>query len=69
MYWAVQTANNIAIAVNQAGYNANWLKDEFKWSEEEKYKMTQPNTLARQQALANACTHGAGSMRVAEEDT
>jgi hypothetical protein len=59
VYWAVQTANNIAIAaLNQAGYNANWLKAEFKQSEEEKHQVTQSNTLARQQALANACTHG-----------
>ena len=35
-YWTVQTANNIAIAaLKQAGYNDNWLKAKFKWSEEE----------------------------------
>jgi hypothetical protein len=58
-YWAVQTANNIAIAaLKQAGYDADWLKAEFKRSEEEEHQVTQPNTLGRQQALANACTHG-----------
>ncbi len=58
-YWAVQTANNNAIAaLKQAEYNADWLEAEFKWSEEEEHQVTQPNTLARQQALANARTHG-----------
>jgi hypothetical protein len=59
-YWAVQTANNISIAaLKQAGYDANWLKAEFKRSgEEAEHQVTQPNTLARQQALANVCTHG-----------
>jgi hypothetical protein len=58
-YWDVQTANSNAItALKQAGYDANWLKAEFKRSEEEEHQVTQPNTLARQQALANARTHG-----------
>jgi hypothetical protein len=58
-FWAVQTANNIAIAaLKQAEYDADWLKAKFKRSEEEEHQVTQPNTLARQQALANACTHG-----------
>jgi hypothetical protein len=34
------------------------LKAKFKRSEEEDHQVTQPKTLARQQALANACTHG-----------
>jgi hypothetical protein len=59
-YWAVQTANNIAIAaLKQAGYDADWLKAKFKWSEkEDNHHVTQPNTLVRQQVLANAHIHG-----------
>jgi hypothetical protein len=58
-HWGIQTANNIAItALKQAGYNADWLKAKIKQSEEEEHQVTQPNTLARQQALANAHTHG-----------
>jgi hypothetical protein len=59
-YWAVQTANNNAIAsLKQAGYDADWLKAEFQLlPEEDEQQVTEPNTLARQQALANARTHG-----------
>jgi hypothetical protein len=58
-YWAVQTANNNVIAaLTQAGYNADWLKAVFRWLGEEEHPVTQPNTLARQHALANVQTHG-----------
>jgi hypothetical protein len=59
-YWAVQTVNNKEIAaLKQAGYDADWLKAEFKRSEsEDEHHVTLPNTLERQQALENACTHG-----------
>jgi hypothetical protein len=68
-YWAVQTANNIAIAaLKQAGYNADWLKAKFKRSEEEEHQVTKPNTLTRQQALANARTHG-GRFHVSSRGT
>ncbi len=48
----------LQLALKHARYDANWFKAEFKQSGEEEHQVTQPNTLSRQQALANACNHG-----------
>ena len=54
LYWTIQAANNIAtLALERAGYDANLLKATFKEKEEDNQLITAPNTIARQQALAN----------------
>jgi phage terminase large subunit-like protein len=59
LYWAIQAANNIAtLALERAGYDASLLKATFKEKEEADQLITVPNTIARQQALANARGHG-----------
>ena len=59
MYWAIQAANNIAtLALERAGYDASLLKATFKEKEEADQLITVPNTIAQQQALANARGHG-----------
>jgi hypothetical protein len=61
LMWAIQAANDRAIhALKQAGYAAEYLQATLQERNEEESdrSITQPNTLARQQALANACGHG-----------
>jgi len=62
LQWSIQAANNRAIyALKQAGYDADYLKatlQQGRAAEETDQPITQPNTLARQQALANARGHG-----------
>ena len=62
LQWSIQAANDQAIyALKQAGYDADYLKATLQqgWAAEETDQpITQPNTLARQQALANARGHG-----------
>jgi len=58
--WAIQAANDRAIhALKQAGYAAEHLQATLQQKDAESDQpITQPNTLARQQALANARDHG-----------
>ena len=58
--WAIQAANDRAIhALKQAGYAAEYLQATFQHGNAETDRsITQPNTLAQQQALANARGHG-----------
>ena len=62
LQWSIQAANNRAIyALKQAGYDADHLKatlQQGRAAEETDWPITQPNTLARQQVLANARGHG-----------
>ena len=61
LMWAIQAANDRAIhALKQAGYAAEYLQAilQERNEEESDRPITQPNTLARQQALANARGHG-----------
>ena len=59
LYWVIQAANNIAtLALERAGYDAGLLKATFKEKEEDDQLITVPNTIVRQQALANARGHG-----------
>ena len=75
--WSIQAANDRAIyALKQAGYDADYLKatlQQGRAAEETDWPITQPNTLARQQALANARGHGGrfhvkGGMHVTSDD-
>ena len=77
LQWSIQAANNRAIyALKQAGYDADYLKatlPQGRAAEETDQPITQPNTLARQQALANArvyggCFHVTGGMHIASDD-
>jgi len=60
--WSIQAAKDRAIyALKQAGYDADYLKatlQQGRAAEETDLPITQPNTLARQQALANSRGHG-----------
>jgi hypothetical protein len=58
--WAIQAANDRAIhALKQAGYDAEYLQATLQQGVAETDRpITQQNTLAQQQALANACGHG-----------
>jgi hypothetical protein len=73
--WATQAANDRAIhALKQAGYSAEYLQATLQQGDAETdLPITQPNTLARQQALANARGHGGrfhvtGGMHVTSDD-
>ena len=77
LQWSIQAANDRAIyALKQAGYDADHLKatlQQGRAAEETDRPITQPNTLARQQALANARGHGGrfhvtGGMHVTSDD-
>ena len=78
LQWSIQAANDRAIyALKQAGYDADHLKATLQQAgravEETDWPITQPNTLARQQALANARGHGGrfhvtGGMHVTSND-
>jgi hypothetical protein len=75
LMWAIQAANDRAIhALKQAGYAAEYLQATLQQGDEESDRpITQPNTLARQQALANARGHGGrfhvtGGMHVTSDD-
>ena len=76
LQWSIQAANDQAIyALKQAGYDADYLKATLQQgrAEETDRPTTQPNTLARQQALANARGHGGhfhvtGGMHVKSDD-
>ena len=75
LVWAIQAANDRAIhALKQAGYAAEYLQATLQQGDEESDRpITQPNTLARQQALANARGHGGrfhvtGGMHVTSDD-
>jgi hypothetical protein len=58
LHWSVRAANDLAIhSLAQAGYDAQWLKAMLEKKEEER-PITQPNTVKRQQALADVHTHG-----------
>ena len=61
LQWSIQAANDRAIyALKQAGYDADHLKatlQQGRAAEETDRPITQPNTLARQQVLANARGH------------
>ena len=59
LYWLIQAANNIAThALEQAEYEAGLLKATVEKKEEDNEGITVPNTIAQQQALANARGHG-----------
>ena len=61
LQWSIQAANGRAVyALKQAGYDADYLKATLQQGRaaETDRPITQPNTLARQQALANARGHG-----------
>ena len=72
--WSIQNANDLAIhALTQGGYDAQWLKATLETKCEEERPITQPNTVERQLALANARTHGSrfhvtGGMHVTSND-
>ncbi len=76
LQWSIQAANDQAIyALKQAGYDADYLKATLQKgrAEETDRPTTQPNTLAQQQALANAHGHGGrfhvtGGMHVKSDD-
>mgnify|MGYP006183824857 FL=1 len=75
LMWAIQAANDRAIhALKQAGYAAEHLQATLQQKDAESDRpITQPNTLARQQALANARGHGGrfhvmGGMHVTSDD-
>ena len=76
LMWAIQAANDRGIhALKQAGYAAEYLQATLQQGDEESADrpITQPNTLARQQALANARGHGGrfhvtGGMHVTSEN-
>jgi hypothetical protein len=56
----IQKANKLAVqALARAGYDSQWLQATFNAGEDEvEVPITQPYTLERQQALANAKSHG-----------
>ena len=57
----IQKANDLAVqALARAGYDSQWLQATFNAEEDEVVEgpITQPYTLERQQALANAKSHG-----------
>jgi hypothetical protein len=75
LMWAIQAANDRAIhALKQAGYAAEYLQATLQQGVAESDRpITQPNTLARQQAIANARGHGGrfhvkGGMHVTSDD-
>jgi hypothetical protein len=75
LMWAIQAANDRAIhALKQAGYAAEYLQATLQRDADSADRpITQPNTLARQQALANARGHGGrfhvtGGMHVTSDD-
>ena len=60
-YAALQTANDLAVqALARAGYDSQWLQVHLNDNrqQEEVINITQPHTIERQNALAEARTHG-----------
>ena len=78
LQWSIQAANDRAVyALKQAGYDADYLKATLQHGRaaETDWPITQPNTLAGQQALTNARGHGgcfhfhvAGGMHVTSDN-
>jgi len=76
LQWSIKAANDRAVyALKQAGYDADYLKATLQRGRaaETNWPITQPNTLAGQQVLANACGHGGhfhvtGGMHVTSDD-
>ena len=73
--WLIQAANDRAVqALKQAGYAADYLQATLQQGDAETdWPITQPNTLARQQALTNARGHGGrfhvtGGMHITSDD-
>jgi hypothetical protein len=75
LHWSIQAGNDRSIhALKQAGYDAEYLQATLQQrAAETDQPVTQPNTLAQQQALANARGHGGrfhatGGMHVTSDD-
>ncbi len=73
LHWSIQAANDFAIhALTQGGNAAQWLKATLENAEEER-RITQPNTVERQQALVDVHLHSGhfhvtGGMHVTAND-
>ena len=76
LQWSIQASNDRAIyALKQADYDADYLKATLQQGRdtETDWPITQPTTLAQQQALANARGHGGrfhvtGGMHITSDD-
>ncbi len=63
LYYSIQTANNNAVyALNQVGYDAQFLQATLITTTEEEERITEAHTVECQLALTNAKGHGGHSM-------